>query len=206
MMKLYYVLMGDVDNNAVEKYLHLLPQERRERIARYRYERDRLLALTAGFLVSLAGKGTLSLGEYGKPALPEGEKRFSLAHAGDCVVILIADEEVGVDIEPLYRKVSFSVTRRFHENEQRYIESAADKKRAFLDIWTRKEAYTKRTGTGISVELSSFDVTSPPNSDMLQTFVISDLLCSVCSEHDHEVAIEQISFKELLDKTIPILE
>ena len=111
---------------------------------------------------------------HGKPVLigmasgAQGALRFSLSHSGDFLALAIAtDREIGVDIEAL-RPVPDAdqlVMRFFSAAERKEYESLAIARRnaAFLSGWTRKEAFIKATGEGLSRPLDSFDVSVDPS-------------------------------------------
>ena len=67
----------------------------------------------------------------------------------------------------------------FTENEQKYV--GKDKIR-FLEIWTKKEAYSKFTGKGISEKFSSFDVLLPPLSDNFTVTIDNDTVVVIYCE------------------------
>lgn len=198
-MKLYFVRLNGLDINMVDRYTYLVPRERRERIMRYRSRRDRLLSLAAGLLIQLAGKGEVLHGEHGKPYFADGSVHFSLSHAGSCSAIAISDSEVGLDVEEISHRVDRRIARQFHPNERAYIDHAEDPLSALIEIWTRKESYVKYTGTGIAVDLSEFDVTSPPLSSMIYTYSKDEYYISICCESDTEIEKREFSFEELLE-------
>jgi len=93
--------------------------------------------------------------EHGKPALPpEYGLFFNITHSQDFVLFAFAKAPVGIDVEFTSRKVDFEpVMRRFFSEKEREdwrrnsVPSAAE---AFFRGWTRKEAFLKATGEGIS--------------------------------------------------------
>lgn len=92
--------------------------------------------------------------ENGKPAfLGHPEIYFNLSHAGNYVVCVVAQCEVGVDVEG-NRNVRPSIEKRFFsEDECRWVQAADSEKlhsERFFRLWTLKEAYSKLTGEGIS--------------------------------------------------------
>lgn len=109
-------------------------------------------------------------GERGKPYLldPSGTGlRFNHSHSGALALYAVAlGTEVGVDVEA-DRAVSDmdALARRFFSPlEAGTLRSlpAAERPKAFLRAWTRKEAFVKATGRGIAQPLSSFAVAFAP--------------------------------------------
>jgi 4'-phosphopantetheinyl transferase len=108
-------------------------------------------------------------GAFGKPNCTSSESGhivFNLSHSGDVVLIAFArDGDLGVDVERWNPRLEEKERRRITEvcsiAERMGIErlpSAAERERAFYSLWTRKEAYLKGAGTGISEGLSHVDV------------------------------------------------
>ncbi|PZT77848.1 MULTISPECIES: 4'-phosphopantetheinyl transferase family protein [unclassified Streptomyces] len=94
-------------------------------------------------------------GPYGKPGL-DGDAQtrrcqFSLTHSGDLAVLALChDRRVGVDVEHVDRSRDPDrfAARWFPAHESAWVSGAAapDRLRAFLRLWTRKEACVKATG------------------------------------------------------------
>ena len=115
-------------------------------------------------------------GSHGKPYLPEmPHVFFSVSHSGDLWICLLDKAPVGVDCElavgeagaaptgqegaaPQGRPFAKLAARYFAPAEQQLFEALGADETAFLQIWTRKEAYVKYTGKGLSQGLSSFSV------------------------------------------------
>lgn len=103
-------------------------------------------------------------GVHGKPALTEHQREFSVSHSGDVAMIAVVldDAAVGVDIE-VHRDVDHEALARrfFSPTEVAVLDALATEVRAtaFFRCWTAKEAYLKGLGLGLSLPLSSFDVT-----------------------------------------------
>jgi 4'-phosphopantetheinyl transferase len=109
-------------------------------------------------------------GDRGKPTLaPPPGIRFNLTHSGNLAVIaLTTGLEIGVDVEqirPLPDMQSIA-DRSFCPEEASEIMSLPQPERdhAFYRCWTRKEAYIKAIGDGLSAPLDDFRVTVQPNT------------------------------------------
>ncbi|WP_051331953.1 4'-phosphopantetheinyl transferase family protein [Methylocaldum szegediense] len=93
--------------------------------------------------------------------------RFNLSHAGGWAAYAIScDSEVGIDIEPVRNDVPWQdlAPLVFSPNERAEFDRIppCEKTAAFLRGWTRKEAYVKGRGEGLSLSLNSFDVPLGP--------------------------------------------
>ena len=150
-----------------------LSGEERERAARFHFERDRgrysvcrsaLRELLAGYLDAAPEEIEFRYGEAGKPELAQGSLRFNVSHSHDLALIAVAREwELGVDIERIRTGVEREgiAERFFSPGEAAVLRAMAAEERdeAFFRCWTRKEAYVKARGGGLSIPLDSFDVT-----------------------------------------------
>lgn len=152
-----------------------LSDDERDRAGRFVFLRDRVRYVTArGILRRLLGRYLdfdpaeirFSYGACGKPELRgclAEPLRFNLSHAGDWAVYAISkDREVGIDIELLngdipWQQLAPSVFSLREQAEFAEI-PLHEKPTAFLRGWTRKEAYVKCRGEGLSLALDGFDV------------------------------------------------
>ncbi|HZV26413.1 MAG TPA: 4'-phosphopantetheinyl transferase superfamily protein, partial [Acidothermaceae bacterium] len=86
----------------------------------------------------------------------------SIAHSGAYVVVAVATRPVGVDVERVRQLARFSqvAARVCSPDELRELAAmgAADRERAFMTVWSRKEAYGKAIGRGIAFPLRSVTV------------------------------------------------
>jgi 4'-phosphopantetheinyl transferase len=104
---------------------------------------------------------------HGRPRLQGDRITFSVSHSGDRVAVgFIQDALIGVDVEAVQRsfrpeEMSDAVLAPMEQAElARY--PAAERPRAFLSYWTRKEAMLKATGAGLTAHLPGV-VVSPPD-------------------------------------------
>jgi 4'-phosphopantetheinyl transferase len=115
------------------------------------------VAARAGLRQVLAGYGasapealTFTTGAHGKPALPGGPG-FSLAHCEDLALCAVAPgREVGVDLERVrvVPEAEAIIGRWFGEGERQAWAAAGRSERAFIRLWTRREAFLKALGVG----------------------------------------------------------
>ena len=103
---------------------------------------------------------------YGKPSLP-GDIEFNLSHAGGIALLAICQaRRIGVDIEAFRPNVKCEQLAKhfFSPAEVAALMAVCDEQRraAFFACWTRKEAYVKALGKGLSMPLDAFDVSLTP--------------------------------------------
>ncbi|MET9775314.1 4'-phosphopantetheinyl transferase superfamily protein [Streptomyces sp. NPDC006367] len=94
-------------------------------------------------------------GPHGRPAVrhPDPPLHFSLAHSHGMAVVAVSRVVLGVDVERLPRPETVEVcTAALHPDEQSELAELGTEERclAFGRIWSRKEAYLKALGTGLS--------------------------------------------------------
>jgi 4'-phosphopantetheinyl transferase len=144
----------------------LLTDPEKEFASRYRFEGDRNRFIIGRQSLRLLLSKYLSVGpmdisiksENGqKPFVsdPSCKIHFNISHSGDWVLIAVATEELGIDVEKINPSFDFKdlLQEHFNEPEQLFISKAADPVSAFYYLWTRKEALTKARGTGLQENL-----------------------------------------------------
>ena len=155
-----------------------LSEDERARSARYLREVDRkrfiaargqVRAILAAYLGANPATLCFQYNAQGKPALVEGEPRFNLSHSQGLGLLGIAfGQEIGIDVERLDREVDYAgIARRFFapaEVSEFFAFPPADRPLAFCTGWTRKEAFIKARGMGMSFALDSFEVSLDPNA------------------------------------------
>lgn len=110
------------------------------------------------------------LGTYGKPELvgESEEIAFSLSHSRNVALVAIVSSGcVGVDAEHVDVSVEFEeiVQRSFAQAERDEILALPRESRrcAFFAAWTRKEAFVKAIGQGLSLPMDRFVVSVHPD-------------------------------------------
>lgn len=108
---------------------------------------------------------------FGKPALLSDsvgkELRFNVAHSGGHALYAFSRKrELGIDIEHLredfdYLEIAEHYFSQYEISTLRALPVEVQA-RGFFNCWTRKEAYLKAHGTGLSFPLDGFDVSLVP--------------------------------------------
>jgi 4'-phosphopantetheinyl transferase len=156
--------------------LYTLTADERERAGRFHFDRHRRqFVISRGALRSVLGhyldrppsRLRFVYSSFGKPAV-EGEEgpeclRFNLSHAeGMALIALTRGKEVGVDVEVVREEFPGMEIAQdyFSAREVRTLRSLPEEARAaaFFLYWTRKEAYIKAIGEGLSHSLQQFSV------------------------------------------------
>lgn len=165
---------------SVEKLAGVLSGDERDKAGRFHFERDRrrytcgrgvLRTLLGNYLSSAPESIVFAYNRYGKPELdgPHRAQRlnFSVSHShARALIAFTRGREVGIDIE--YIRPDFEgeliATRYFSASEVAALRTlpAASRGQAFFNCWTRKEAFIKAVGHGLSLSLQSFDVSLLP--------------------------------------------
>lgn len=174
-----------IDEPAEAAYGVFLDPSERLRQARFVQPMDRLrFGVARGLLRRILGTllsvepGALRFewGDNGKPRLvwPASDVEFNVSHGGALAVVAVTrGRAVGVDLEVVRAELAtdalaatvFSAAERL-ALAQLPLETRT---RAFFRVWTRKEAFTKATGAGLSADLSAFDVSADERPLLLAT-------------------------------------
>ena len=124
--------------------------------------------------------------ENGKPYLKNiSDIYFNISHSGNAVAVAISDNEIGIDIEKIKTPNLKVAERFFTENEKKYINSDID----FFEIWTKKEAYFKQLGKGISDDFSKTDILDKG----IKTITQNDFVISVSGENAENLSFNVIN-------------
>lgn len=164
-----------VEDSEVEQLEALLSDAERERANRFGTStlrrrfivaRALLRRLLSEHVSAPPASVRFGYGPQGKPCLPDHpELCFNLSHAGNQVVIAVAwQREVGVDIVAASSDVDCSGVAQLAFSPAEHAALGAleplERREAFFRIWSRKEAYIKARGTGLSYPTRSFTVSA----------------------------------------------
>ena len=155
----------------VHQFAQYLNDEERMRANHFRLKQDRKqFSVCPGVLRIMIGhylriepnRVRFSYGPHGKPYLEEtlGDStlRFNLGHSNDIALYAFTCcREIGVDIKYLRALPDADrITDRFflaREIATLHALPASQRQQAFFNCWTRKEAYIKAIGKGLSQPL-----------------------------------------------------
>ncbi|MEG0829715.1 MAG: 4'-phosphopantetheinyl transferase superfamily protein [Anaerovoracaceae bacterium] len=129
----------------------------------------------------------------GKPYFKENPLCFSVSHTKNLWAFIIDQENIGLDIQEVRpARIKAVASRYFTLNEQEYIEK--NQEEAFFQIWTRKEAYGKYTGKGITSDLKEFD-TLEDNEHMkfIDLDIAPGIKAACCMREEKKIWIREIS-------------
>jgi len=93
----------------------------------------------------------IAYGPYGKPYLRDyPDVHFNISHSGQYVACAVADRSVGMDVQVIGTYRPDVAVRVCSEEELAGIGASDDPAAEFIELWTRKEAYLKMLGCGIT--------------------------------------------------------
>lgn len=158
--------ISDLEN--IQGLMDKISEERKQKIERYYFLKDKLRCLFAEALLRFAlwerfnlegEKIKFEYSKYGKPFLKEEKSVFfNISHSGDWVVCSVGNSAIGTDVEKIKKnKLPMSHTC-FSKKEIDILKSLPLEEQTdlFYRIWTLKESFVKYIGKGLSYPLDSF--------------------------------------------------
>ena len=178
----FHVWRASLDQPAsrIQRLAQLLTLDERERAERFNFALHRrrfivgrgiLRMILSGYLDIAPERLRFCCGPFGKPFLADAagrnSLRFNLSHSHNlalCAVTRLG--EIGVDLEFMRPVIDMAqiAERNFSSTERAVLHRLPieQKQQAFFNCWTRKEAYLKARGEGLSFPLDQFDVSLIP--------------------------------------------
>ena len=164
----------------VESFCSLLSPDELERAGRFRFDTDRSdFIVSRGTLRTLLGSYLgvppqelrFAYSEFGRPSLvartPSNMLDFNVSHSSGVVLLAFAlGRKIGIDVEKVRQDFGTAeiAERFFSMAERAALRKLPPEQRheAFFRCWTRKEAFIKALGEGLSHPLDQFDVSLAP--------------------------------------------
>ena len=149
MYKLYLLDLKELnDDNTFLFFFNKLNKVQKKKVKEYSLRKKQNILLSEYLLYNyFFSNEEIFYNQYGKPYLKN--KYFNISHADNYLLLGIADEEIGVDMQ----KITFkkNVEKLFSEEEQNLLKTAKEK--MFTRYWVLKESYAKYLGVGISKKI-----------------------------------------------------
>lgn len=170
----------DREKSHLNDLAQTLSEDERLKAERFYFQKDRRrFVVTHGILRNILGRYLkiepkrlkFSYGSHGKPAIggvTDGHSLcFNMSHShGLALFAFTCGRKVGVDVEYVRPMPDAEeIVERFfspRENAALRTVPAGKKLEAFFNCWTRKEAFLKAIGDGLSRSLDSFEVSLAP--------------------------------------------
>lgn len=181
---LWFLDLAELDESHIAEAISLLSTQEVKRSESFKRRKLEHI-LTRAFLRKSLGRYchclakdlSFAVDNNGKPYLTNcvTPLSFNLSHSGDFAVLAVsAQKRVGVDIEVARARDFIKIAEHyFHPQEVCALANSApdEKNNLFFELWTRKEAFLKALGGGISTGLDKvyFDLSQ-------QAFYLSDSL------------------------------
>ena len=201
-MEIVKLLILDIDlaNSHHHFLLKNISDDQKEKAYRFKNEKDQMRSLLSSYLINQLSKEELKKNEMGKPFYPNGPF-FNISHSGKYVIMAIANQEVGVDIEENIEKNMDMLLKIFNEAEAKMIKEHAD----FYYLWCAKESLIKCMGSSIS---KVKEVPSLPLNG-LKTFKGIDYQCQTFIYDKHIISLTKMGkdpfeIKTEIVKKLPI--
>ncbi|MGB8453576.1 MAG: 4'-phosphopantetheinyl transferase superfamily protein [Anaerocolumna sp.] len=216
------VIFSEVEKNTDFKPLFsLVSKERKDRLLCFKDEAAQHVGLLSDVIIRYClfaatnycnGVPMEGKNKYGKPQyLNYKDFEFNLSHTENALVCCISENSkaVGIDIEKITDiEEHLDIAEHFFTiKEQNYLNQFnGDTNLRFLEMWTRKEAYSKQKGKGLLMPYNSFEVYGNElikmKTVMLRRYIISE--CSDLKEADIKLFILSNDF--IWKHVIPLLQ
>jgi 4'-phosphopantetheinyl transferase len=167
----------DVPPSQLESLGRTLSRDEHERAARFHFDRHRaafiaaratLRSILGDYLGAAPQDVSFEYGPNGRPSLASGDLEFNTSHSGALAVVGITRRHrIGIDVEHCRDLEYVTLAEHFFAAQEiTELQSLADEERpqGFFNCWTRKEAYVKALGEGLSFPLDEFAVSLRPGA------------------------------------------
>jgi len=159
----YYRMKNQLGKESFDMLLQLLPSAIQNKILKFRNWQDAERCLVGNILliqgIQALGRMEFSLNDlkytgYRKPYFDDSIS-FNISHSGEYIICAISESnKVGVDIEEIKSIPFEDFSNLFADQEWDAVANSENKFHAFYTLWTKKEAFLKVIGCGLSQPLN----------------------------------------------------
>lgn len=169
-----------ISEEKINYFLTLLNEKEQQRAKRFKFAkhqhafiagRGQLRILLSQYLECDPKAVEFEYNQYGKPQIKNNSHlQFNLSHSeGVALCAVTLNNAIGVDIEYMGNDhdIIAIADRYFSTRESNELHGlqGAEKIQGFYNAWTRKEAFLKAYGQGLSYSLKNVEVTIIPEQD-----------------------------------------
>lgn len=165
----YSLLHSPLPESFIHRSIPILPPQTVSKLAGYHRWQDRETTLLGKLLLrkALIDYGyppdtiqRLNFTAHGKPYI-DSDIHFNISHSGLLTALVITSvSEVGIDVEQLEPITITDFDHCFTSAESCLLRTNPAPLRQFYQLWTRKEAFLKAIGTGLSLSPAQIDARS----------------------------------------------
>lgn len=193
-INIYLLSYNESLNYDLEKYIELLPYERKKQVLAYKFKKDKDLCILSYLLLRHAIKLEMNINsrcdfiknKYGKPyfkGIPN--VYFSISHCDSGIVCGISNIEIGVDIQDV-KKFNQSILKiACCREEIDLLLKGNNKEELFFKMWSIKESYIKADGRGVNIKIS--DINTIGFLDNCISY--NNMFVSACYKYKNKIGI-----------------
>lgn len=171
-----YKTFSSNTENELNSFLELLNKEEKIKAYRFKFEKHRnnFISFRANLRIILSkylnihpAKIIFSYADRGKPFINDSDIKFNISHSDNFAVFAVTSyNEIGIDTEKIKDLPDALTIAKNYFSEMEVLQFAKvdenNYKQAFFNCWTRKEAFIKAIGEGLSYPLANFSVSFLP--------------------------------------------
>ena len=176
-----YALYEDMSRctpEEVQRLLLLVPEEQQAEALRFKHTFGQFTALKSYLMLKellllndlVDGDDPLRfvLNAHGKPSLSDHPHiHFNISHCPKAIAVAVDNVPIGVDVERFVNPSDSMLRYCMNDAEIEEVRQAVHPEQTFAALWTKKEAYFKLRGTGITKELR--EILASPHPDVRLT-------------------------------------
>ncbi|UXE67964.1 MAG: 4'-phosphopantetheinyl transferase superfamily protein [Chryseotalea sp. WA131a] len=214
MVYVYYSRISKRNHSLlVEEHLPHFPLDFQNRLHRFKRWEDLQLSLLGRLLLErgireLAGNTSNNFVEYtpyNKPRFSTNDSiKFNISHSGEIATCAITHHhEIGIDIESIRPIILDDLENSMSKREWEQIRASDNVLKMFYSFWTRKEAVVKAYGEGLSIPLTSFEVTGKEISYGNKTFTATNVniaagyMCSLALQYPPGSVVPPVAIRNV---------